>query len=123
MKKYLLPIIYTIGIIIFGSLITSFLYYFNITGDKINSILLYLIGVISIFVGSNMASKRNKQKGIIIGTAYFMMFLIISITLSLLTFKNTFKINSLIYYVILLVFSMLGGIIGKSANEEADIVN
>ena len=115
MKKYLFPSIYTILIILLGSLITSILYYFNITSDKLNSILLYLVGVISIFVGSLLTSKKSNKKGIISGLIYFIIFALICLFLSLIVFKSNFSISSLIYYIVLLVFSLLAGIIGKNS--------
>ena len=85
MKKYLIPIGYSLGIILIGTLISSILYYFNITTDKLNKIFLYSISILSIFIGSLKLGKN------------------------------------LIYYLVLLVFSLLGGILGKNMNEEADI--
>ena len=35
-------------------------------------------------------------------------------------FKSSFKISSLIYYGVLMIFSVLGGIIGKNYQEEND---
>lgn len=120
MKKYLIPGLYTLGIIIIGSLISSTLYYFNITSSKINSILLYLISIASIFTGSILFSKEMKYKGIISGIIYFMACFIIMGILSLLIFKANFKLTSLIYYLVILIFSMLGGVIGKNLKKEND---
>lgn len=120
MKKYLIPGLYTLGIIIIGTLLSSVLYYFNITSDKLNSILLYLISIIGIFTGCLFFSKEMKYKGIINGIIYFMFWFIVMAILSLLIFKVNFKISSLIYYIVILIFSMLGGIIGKNLKEEND---
>lgn len=123
MKKYLLPISYSLVVLLIGSLITTILYYFNLTSDKFNSILLYLVGIISIFIGSYLMSKKNKHKGILIGTFYFILFFIISLIISLFIFKTPFKFSNIIYYIIILLFSILGGIIGKNFQEETDTIN
>lgn len=120
MKKYLVPILYTLGIMLLGSFISSILYYFNITSDKFNTILLYLISIVAIFVGALKLGKSFDQKGIITGLIYFTMWLIIMILISLIFFKVDFGIKNIIYYAILLIFSMLGGIIGKNTKEETD---
>ena len=97
MKKYLYPVLYTLGIILIGTLISSILYYFNITSDKINTIFLYAISILAIFIGTLSLAKNLKYKGLITGLIYFFGFFIISIIISLLIFKTSFgfkKCNS-----------------------------
>lgn len=120
MKKYLTPILYTLAFLVIGTFFTSILYYFNITSDKVNQILIYLIAIISMFVGSIIFAKNNKYKGIISGLLYFVGWFVIMLIMSLLVFKSSFKISSLIYYGVLMIFSVLGGIIGKNYQEEND---
>ena len=120
MKKYLMPILYTLAFLVIGTFFTSLLYYFNITSDKVNQILIYLIAIIAMFVGSIIFAKNNKYKGIISGLLYFVGWFVIMFIMSLLVFKSSFKISSLIYYGVLMIFSVLGGIIGKNYQEEND---
>lgn len=120
MKKYLTPILYTLAFLVIGTFFTSILYYFNITSDKVNQILIYLIAIIAMFVGSIIFAKNNKYKGIISGLLYFVCWFVIMLIMSLLVFKSSFKISSLIYYGVLMIFSVLGGIIGKNYQEEND---
>ena len=40
--------------------------------------------------------------------------------LSNVIFKESFSIKNVIYYLVLLIFSILGGIIGKNMKEEID---
>ena len=114
MKKYLFAFAYSFLIILIGCLISSILYYFNITTDKINSILIYLNGIIAIFIGSFKLGKELKYKGIITGGLYFFILLIFFVITSLLIFKANYSINNIIFYLILFIFSLLGGIIGKN---------
>lgn len=120
MKKYLTPILYTLAFLVIGTFFTSILYYFNITSDKVNQILIYLIAIIAMFVGSILFAKNNKYKGIISGLLYFVGWFVIMLIMSLLVFKSSFKISGLIYYGVLMIFSVLGGIIGKNYQEEND---
>ena len=119
--KVLSSYLYTIGIILIGSLITSVLYYFNITSDKLNMIFLYAVSILAIFIGSIKISKNLKYKGIINGIIYFLSWFIIMIFLSLVVFKNNFTFKNLIYYVVLIVFSIFGGILGKNIENEKDV--
>lgn len=120
MKKYLTPILYTLAFLVIGTFFTSILYYFNITSDKVNQILIYLIAIIAMFVGSIIFAKNNKSKGIISGLLYFVGWFVIMLIMSLLVFKSSFKISGLMYYGVLMIFSVLGGIIGKNYQEEND---
>lgn len=120
MKKYLFPVLCTLGIFVIGIFLSSILYYFNITSDKLNNILLYLISIVGFFTGSLIFSKEAKYKGIINGLIYFISLFIIMIILSLLVFKVSFKLSNAVYYLITLAFSVLGGIIGKNIKEESD---
>lgn len=121
MKKYLFPILISVGIVLIGALFSSILYYFNITTDKINAILLYLISISSIFIGSLSLAKNLKHKGIITGSIYFIGCFAVACFLSLIIFKTSFNASNIIFYIILLVFSILGGIIGKNMQEQNDV--
>ena len=120
MKKYLFPFLYTLIIILAGSFFTSILYYFNITSDKFNTVLLYLISIISFFTGALFLGKNIKKKGIISGLIFFGICFLIMILSSLIIFKNNITFRNIIYYLILLVFSIMGSIIGKNTQTEID---
>ena len=122
MKKYLIPVMVNIGIMLFGTLISSILYYFNLTSDKINATILYLISFSSVFIGSLMLAKELKYKGLITGLFYFLFWFIMSIFLSLVIFKTDFNIKNIIYYLVLLTFSLLGSVIGKNVQKENDTI-
>mgnify|MGYP000005437820 FL=1 len=122
MKKYFLAFLYSFAILLIGSFITSILYYFNITGDKFNNILLYFISISSIFIGSTYFSKNMKYKGIINGIIYFLIWFIIMLFLSLVIFKAHFGIKNIIYYIVLLMFSLIAGILGKNLDDKNDEV-
>ena len=121
MKKYVLPIVYSLGILLIGSLLSSTLYYFNITSEKLNTIILYLVSIIAMFTGATKLGKSINQKGIITGLIYYTVFLCLMVFLSLVIFKINMGFKSIIYYLVLLVFSILGGIVGKNMQEETDM--
>lgn len=118
--KYIKAFLYTTSIIILGTLITTILYYFNVTSEKINSILLYLVSIISILTGSIIFNKIGKQKTIIGGLLYFIIWAFIYVFISLIFYKGSLSVKSLPYYFILLVFSVLGSLIGKAIKEKSN---
>ncbi len=123
MKKYLYPVIYTVATITIGTFLLTILYFFNITSDKVNSILTYLVGIIAIFIGSFKLGSILKQKGIISGLIYFFLFFVVMFLTSLLIFNSKLGFNSFIYYIVLLLFSIFGGILGKNKQEEEADIN
>lgn len=120
MKNKIFPFIYGIGIILIGALLTSILYYFNVTTDKLNSIFLYSVSILSFFVGSLKLGKELKYKGLVTGLIYFAILFVFMVFLSNVIFKENFSIKNVIYYLVLLIFSILGGVIGKNMKEEID---
>ena len=74
------------------------------------------------FTGSLILSKYTKKIGIACGSLYFTGWFVLLILLSLV-FKTDFNLSMFIYFVILLIFSMLGGIIGKNFIEEKNSTN
>lgn len=118
MKKYIVPFLYSLSIILISAFLVSIFNYFNIISDKINSILLYIISIISIFIGSYKFTNSIKKRGIICGLIYFGIWFLISIIFMLLIFKANIKANYFVYYTVLLISSILGGIIGKNKKTE-----
>ena len=117
MKKYIFPFLYTISICLIGIIPISILYYFNVTSDKINNILTATVSIISIFVGAYKISKEMKYKGIINGVIYFFIWFIILLFLSII-FKVGINISSIIYYLVLLLSSIIGAIAGKNVKTD-----
>lgn len=122
MKKHIGAFLYSFTSLLIGSFIVSILYYFNITSDKFNNILLYFISISSIFIGSTYFSKNMKYKGLINGVIYFLIWFIIMLFLSLIVFKTHFGIKNIIYYIILLIFSLIAGVLGKNLEDKSDEV-
>lgn len=113
LKYYGLFIIFIIGIAFITSLI-------NLTGIK--SITISKISVIltalSFFIITILASKKTKERGIILGLKLGLSFIILLILINLIIFKSPFNIDRLIYYIILLTSSLLGGSIGKNLKHK-----
>lgn len=110
--KYLKTLLYIIIAIILLNLITTTIYYFNIIGSNTNNyIKLIFTALIMLFGGLVIGSKANKKgwlEGIKIGGIVIaLMFLI-----SYLGFDKSLSIKSIIYYIVLVLASMLGSMIG-----------
>lgn len=99
--------------IIVIAIITSLI---NLTGIKSITIskLSVILTALSFFIISVLASNKTKKRGIVLGLKLGLSFIIILILINLIVFKSPFNIDRLIYYIILLASSLLGGSIGKN---------
>lgn len=99
--------------IIVIAIITSLI---NLTGIKSITIskLSVILTAISFFIIGVLASNKTKERGIVLGLKLGLSFIIILILVNLIVFKSPFNIDRLIYYIILLASSLLGGSIGKN---------
>lgn len=95
------------------ALITSLI---NLTGLKSITIskLSVILTAISFLIIAIIASQKTKERGIIIGLKLGLGFITILILINLIIFKSPFNIDRLIYYIILIASSLLGGSLGKN---------
>ena len=74
--------------------------------------------MVAIFIGSYKLAINSNQKGIVSGLIFFIGTITIMLILSLFIFKVKISMQSFIYYVAILIFSVLGGIIGKNKKQD-----
>ena len=109
LKYFGLFFVFIIGIAIITSLI-------NLTGIKSITIskLSVILTAISFFVIAVLASHKTKERGITLGLKLGLSFVILLILINLIVFRSPFNIDRLIYYIILIASSILGGSFGKN---------
>ena len=108
---------YTFLIVVLGLIPISILYYYNVIDDNITNILLWIIFGIAIFIGSYKISTNMKYKGIINGLIYFVILMLL-ISIASIFIKVRFNYKIMIYYLVLAIFSIMGGIIGKNLKTD-----
>lgn len=105
-----------LGISLGGLLVTMFfvtlLNYYNIINESILSILQIVIPTIWLFVGGFLIGRSSNDKGYLEGIKFGSIAVILFLLISLLGIGAKFEIKSIIYYLILIVSSMIGSIIG-----------
>ena len=113
--KYLKKLGISIGIfsISFLSLllITTLFSYLNIIKSNMATIITIIIPLLSIFLSSLYIGKNSIKKGWLEGIKLGLIIIVSFITINLL-FYNKFNIRNLIYYLILLLSSVLGSMLG-----------
>lgn len=97
-----------VALIIFSLVLT----YTNIQENTINPVTI-IITAISILIGSSIENTKIKKNGLIngglIGASYILIIYLIS---SILNWKFTLNIQSIIMILVAVIFGILGGIIG-----------
>ncbi len=113
LKKLSKSLLYVLIPTLLMMFIITLLNYIGIMSYKILSIFKYIILFIFILIGSYRFGFKNKNKGLFEGIKFGLIIILIFILLNLL-FKGSFSIKSIIYYGIILVTSIFGGILGKN---------
>jgi putative membrane protein (TIGR04086 family) len=112
LKKLGISILYIISTILILTFLITFLNYFNIINDKIISIFKILIPIISLFIGGFIIGKKSKSKGWLEGIKLGIIFSILLLIFNFLAFSNSFKLKYLLFYLIIIISSIFGSMIG-----------
>ena len=96
------------GIILISTILLTIIDYFSLFNT---SILKLIIPILSIFISSFIIGKKTTKLGYLAGIKFGGI--IIAIFLILVLLFDSFNLKSLIYYLILLLTSTLGSMIGN----------
>ena len=117
LKKYFIALGIIFGIIFLLALIISILNYFSLIQNNIFKWLKLFIPIISSFIGGFYIGKFAKEKGYLEGIKLGLLFIILMFIVTLLD-GNNIKWILIIYYLILLLTSMLGSMIGINRKKD-----
>lgn len=109
-KKILNSLLTFFIIIISGTLVITIFNYFNILGSNIISIMRLILPVIAMFISSYKLGKVSDKKGYLEGLKFGGIVILIFTILVILLDK--LELRSLIYYLILLLTSVMSSMIG-----------
>lgn len=118
LKKLGFSFLYTMGTLLSITFIVTLLSYFNIINDKIISIFKILIPIISLFIGGFYIGKKSISKGYLEGLKFGFIFSIFILIFNFLALSNSFKIKYLLFYLIIIISSILGSMIGINKNKK-----
>ena len=108
-KGTLISLISTVIMLLIFSLILAFT---NVQENTINPVIM-IVTAISILIGSSIANIKIRKNGLVngalIGACYILTIYLIS---SILNWKFSLNLQSIIMIVIAIIFGILGGIIG-----------
>ena len=109
-KKYMLTLGYTLGIIIIFTLIISILNYFDLINNTVFNIIKLIIPIVSSMFGGFLIGKQTERNGYQSGIKFGLVIASFSLLISLIFTKLSLDI--LLFLIIIIISSMLGSMIG-----------
>ena len=116
LKQYSIPILIMFASFLISTLSLTLFSYFDLISDSTLSLLEITIMIIIMFIGGFLIGKKSKNKGWLEGLKIGSIFIIILILLNII-FIQTFDFKNIFYFIILIISSMLGGMIGILKNS------
>ena len=117
MKKLAISLIYIVSSILVLTLLFTLINYFNVINDKTMSIFKIIIPIISLFIGGIYLGLNTKFKGFCNGLKLGLVFIFIMIILNIIFISN-FELKNILYYLILLITTTLGSMIGINIKKS-----
>lgn len=109
------------GIFLILELLITFLTsLLNLLGlnSGITSIIMFISNTIIFFALTYSMAKKMKKKGLIEGLFVGVILIFLMLLINLILLHSPFRISTFIYYIILLITSMFGGLLG--VNKKSD---
>lgn len=112
LKQTLYSFLISLGILLVLTLLLSVFHYFDLISNFILKWSKILIPLISIFIGGLLNGRKASKKGYLKGLEVGGLMVLFMFLISILGFYSSIHIFTFIYYILVLLFAMLGAIIG-----------
>jgi len=112
LKKLGISIIYILSFILILTFIFTLFNYIGILNNTAINIIKIIIPIISMFIGGFVQGKKTGKKGWLEGLKLSLIFLVILTLFNYLGLKSYLSFKVIIYYLILIISTMFGSIIG-----------
>lgn len=106
--KYLKSMIIPLGIVFIFPILLGIL---NLLGVQTSKVVILVVMAIGTFISGFYLGKNSLKKGYLRGALLGIILSLVLFLFSLL-FKNTYTFSSLIYYIIIIISSMIGASLG-----------
>lgn len=107
----------SLAILIIGTFLVSLLSFLNILSNKSLVIAKYIIIFFGFFIGAFKQGKESNQKGFLEGAKIgsILVFLLFIFNYG---FYQSLKFQTILYYALLFLISIAGGIVGRNKKAE-----
>jgi len=106
-------------IVILTMLMTLFSY-FDIFGKAFVSTMKIIIPILSFFIGGISLGKKSNQKGWLEGIKLGLILIIMILIFNYLALDWNFNLKNILYYLILMMGSIFGSMIGISRKKKEE---
>lgn len=117
LKIYGKSLLISILIILILTFIVTFFNYIGLFGLGFVLVTSYIIPFIALFIGSFLIGIKSNNKGWLEGIKFGLILNIIFFIFNYLAFSAGFSLNNIIFYLIVLVSSILGSMVGISMKK------
>ncbi len=115
-KYWLISIAYFLGCFFGLTFLMAIFNYFNVISGGLVSVLKFIIPIISVAISGYIIGSHSKEKGYLSGIEIGVSIILVFLLFVVLFDKVTIK--SLIYYVILILISVLSSMIGINIKKK-----
>ena len=119
-KNYLVAIGYFLLVVAVFAIILTIFNYYDIVTSKLFKIIKVLIPSLALFIGGYKVGNSANKKGYIEGIQLSLIIIVMLFMFSYLGFNVTFNVSLILYYIILIISSMLGAMVGINKKITSD---
>lgn len=119
-KNYLVAIGYFFLVVVVFAIILTIFNYYDIVTSKLFKIIKVLIPSLALFIGGYKVGNSANKKGYIEGIKLSLIIIVMLFMFSYLGFNVTFNVSLILYYIILIISSMLGAMVGINKKITSD---
>ena len=119
-KNYLIAIGYFLLVVVIFAIVLTIFNYYDIVTNKLFKVIKVLIPSFALFIGGYKVGNSANKKGYIEGIKLSLIVIVLLFMFSYLGFNASFNISLILYYIILIISSMLGAMIGINKKITSD---
>ena len=119
-KNYLIAIGYFLLVVAVFAIILTIFNYYDIVTNKLFKVIKVLIPSLALFIGGYKVGNNANKKGYIEGIKLSLIVIVLLFMFSYLGFIASFSLSLILYYIILIISSMLGAMIGINKKITSD---
>ncbi len=117
LKKYSIRVLYTFLSLALSLVFISTLYYFNLVNENIYKVFKIIILIVNIFISGFILGRKASSKGYFEGIKLGLLIIVLFLIMSLLG-MGSLKLSIIVYYLIILISSILGSMLGILKKKE-----
>lgn len=99
-------------ILLLSLFLVTTLYYFNLLGSKVFSIMELLIPLLTCFISGILVGKKASNKGWLAGLEMGFVYFIFFLLFAFLGLQHKFQMTNILFYLVMVFASTFGGMIG-----------